>query len=212
MSEEKPAIGWYYGRLRKTFERMDRAQIAQFVRELKESHPDDSEKKLVRRVIQRSAGLSAAVGVATAGPAFFPGLGTAVSVAAIVPEEIYLVRKKCSMLLQIAAIYGFDPADDERLYEIAALAGSPSRTVEALMTARDDIRRMAARAAASIGEVASRKAAVGTKAASRGFVRRLPMLGFLLGGAINYVALRMLGKKATRFYQRLRKDCGQEAS
>ena len=55
--------------------------------------------------------------------------------------------------------------------------------------------------------MASRQVAQdGAKTLSRRGVRRLPALGFFAGGVINYLGFRALGKKASRFYDRLREE------
>jgi hypothetical protein len=212
MNDQAHGLGWSYGRWRKIFARLDKDGIILRVWRLAKSHPRDDEKRLARRVVAQAARHSAMVGVASASPALFPGIGTAVSVVGIVPEEIYLVRRKCEMLLQIATIYGFDPREEERLYEIVALAGTPSRAIEALMTAKEDIKRMAARAALTLGRGTGRASLLGLKTVSRRAVRRLPALGFLVGGGINFITVRALGSKALRFYARLQAGRDREES
>ncbi len=205
-SAQGHGLGWSYGRWRKIFDRLDKEAVAVAVRELARKHPKEDQRSLVRRVVRRAARLSAMVGVASASPALLPGIGTAVAVVGVVPEEIYLVRRKCLMILQISAVYGFDATDDERLYEILALAGSPSRTIEAVMTAKHDLRRIAAKAAASMGPRVGGKRLLGAKVLSRGVVRRLPALGFFVGAAINYFSFKAVGRRASRYYQRLREE------
>lgn len=204
-------LGWSFGRWRTIFERLDKDAIARTAAERQERNPSERKDRLVRQVIHETALQTAEVGVIGALPALFPGIGTAVSLVSVVPEEIYLVRRKCAMILEIACLYGFDPRDNERLYEILAIAGSPGKTVEALMTAKDDLRLMSTRAAAAVAGRMVRKDLMGAKAAGRGIVRRLPALGFLLGGAINYVSLRTVGLRALDFYRRKRELVGGQA-
>jgi len=198
--EQGQVLDWFHKRWHQIFMRLDKKEIAASVRELAEKHPDDDEVQLARRAVRSSARRSAAVGVMTATPALIPGIGTAVSVIGVVPEEVYLMRKQCEMVLEIAAIYGFDLTEYERLYEIITLVGTPSRSIEALMVAKYDLRRMAAKVAVHLGSKSGRGAILGLKTASRGAVRRLPALGFFAGGAINYYSLNSLGKKAVRYY------------
>lgn len=71
---------------------------------------------------------------------------------------------------------------------------------------------MAARAAASLGREAGRASVLGLKTISRRAVRRLPALGFMLGGGINFITVRALGNKASRFYARLQAGREREES
>jgi len=204
MKKEEPGIGWFHGRWKKIFSRLDKEEIAASVRRLIRKHPDEDERKLVKRLIERSSRLSGAAGVAGSIPALFPGPGLAISVLSMVPEEMYLIHRQCVMLLQIAAVYGFDPKEEERLYEIIALAGGSSKTVDALMVAKNDLQRVAVRATAGLGHAPWFKRAFGLKGLGRGSIRVIPVLGFLMGGAINFFSFRALGRKAAFFYYRSR--------
>jgi hypothetical protein len=210
--ETIPGLGWAFGRWRKVFAQLDKEAIARRVREMKLEHDTEHEPRLCFRVVRQAAKRSALLGVASASPALFPGIGTAISVVGIVPEEIYLVRQECTMVLTIAAIYDFDPADSERLYEIVALVGTPSRSIEALMTAKADLRLVAAKTVAALSPGAGRMSILGFKTISRRTVRRIPALGFFLGAGINFMEVRALGRKACRFYEQLRAKQAREDS
>lgn len=195
-------LGWLFERWRSTLEDIDKERVLRSVRKLEKAHPGDKEY-LVRRVVRRSSRLSAGLGLASAAPALLPGLGTAVSVVAMVPEEIYMIRLKCVMMLRIAAIYGFDPAAAQRVPEILSLAGTSSRTLEALGVAKDDIQRLATRMTAGLARRTGQAGNVGTRTVGRGALRRLPAFGLLAGGAINYWSLQVTGRKAAEFYRQL---------
>jgi len=205
MNEQEPGIGWFHGRWKKVFSRLDKEKIAESVRRLIEKHPGEDEQKLVKRLISRSSRLSGAVGIVGSIPALLPGPGLAISVIGMVPEEMYLIRRKCTMLLQIACIYGFDLEAEERLYEIIALAGGPSKVVEAMMVAKSDVQRVAIRAAANMAHDPWLARVLKRKAVGRGPLRVVPVLGFLMGGGINYYSLRALGRKGAVFYERSRR-------
>lgn len=203
---EKPGhgLGYFFGRWRKIVARLNKKKIRDFARRLAKEQPKASARRLAKHVVRRSARHSAVLGLAAASPSLVPGLGTAISIAAVVPEEIYLIRKTCVMLLQIAAVYGFDPTEEDRLYEIIALAGTPPRFVEMLMTARGDLQRMAMKSMVIVARQSS--AHIAESFSARGVFRRLPALGFLVGGVINYISLRGVGKRGIRFYERLRRQ------
>jgi hypothetical protein len=203
MKDHNPGLGWFYGRWRRIVARLDKEKIVSSVAKLKRNHPGETQEQLARRVARSAASISAVAGIAGASPALIPGVGLAISVVGIVPEEIYLTRRKCSMLLQIATIYGFDPSNPERLYEIIALIENSPRMIQTLMTAKDDVARLMTRAVVGLGRVPARGAVIGTKAASRGAVRFLPAIGLVASGAINYFAIRNLGRRAWAFYARL---------
>lgn len=203
MKTSNPGLGWYHRRWSRAVERIDKGGIVRAVGKLRRDHPGESPASLTGRVVRASARLSAAVGITAASPALLPGMGMAISLVGIVPEEIFLTRRKCAMLLKIAAIYGFDPAAPERLYEIIALVENSPRMVQALMTAKDDIGRLMTRAAVGLARVPSQGVKLGTKVVSRRAIRRLPAIGLVAGGAINYYAFRSLGRRAQGFYERM---------
>jgi hypothetical protein len=118
-------------------------------------------------------------------------------------EEMMMIRLETAMVLRIATICGFDPADRQRLPEVLAIAGAPCRVLEALGVAKDDLRRLAARIATGLGRRAGEVAGAGTEVASLGVLRRLAVLGFLAGAAINYWSFCLLGRKASAFYRQL---------
>ena len=197
------SVRWLFERWRKTFAAIDKERIGRFVRRIEQEHPNGQDD-LVRRVVRQSARLSAVLGAVAAAPALSPGLGTAISLVAMAPEEMLLIRLKCVLMLRIAAIYGFDPAAPERLTEILVIAGAPTRFLDALGVAKDDLQRLAARVAVVVGRRSSEATEIGTKALSRGALRRLPALGFLAGSAINYWSFHALGRQASKFYRELR--------
>ncbi len=206
MNTQSSALGWFHGRWRKVFERLDKQRIAGSVRLMAKRHPGADTDRLSKLIVRRSARLAAVAGVVSTSPALLPGIGLAISVAGIVPEEIYMMRRKCTMLLQLATLYGRDSSEEERLYEILALIGDSPRAFEALTTAKDDISRMSVRVLASTGRTVTRRANVGAKVVSRGVVRYIPVLGLLAGGGMNYYAFLLLGRRAVRFYRKLQQD------
>jgi hypothetical protein len=181
--------------------RLDKGEIVSRARLLTERHPDASENKLALKTSRAMARRAAAIGVVAASPALIPGIGTAISIIGILPEEIYLMQKQCEMVLQIAALYGFELESDERLFEIITLAANPVKAIDVFMIAKYDLRRMAAKAAVQLGSRSARAGGIGARAAGRGAVRRLPAVGFLAGGVINYFSFASLGKKAASFYE-----------
>lgn len=203
-------LGWGYGRWRDMFENMDKQRIANRVKWLKANYPDESKTELANRVTQSAARSSAAAGVAMASPALIPILGLPLSILAVVPEELYIIKRNCEMILEIGGIYGFDPMEEERLFEIIAIAGNPSRTVESLIAAKEDIRRIAVRALVSLGNKTSTTVSLGVKAASKGFARHLPLIGLFASGGFNYFAQDRVGRKAALFYQELSKTQGHQ--
>jgi hypothetical protein len=196
-------MGWFYGRWKKILSRLDKKAIESSARELEHRHEGVSREALAKKMVSSASRSAAFVGVATATPSLVPVIGTAVSILGVVPEEIYLIHRQCELVLRLAALYHFDLEEEERLYEVIMLAGTPSRSIEAAMTAKSDLRNIAAKASAHLADAARRGTAVGMKTASRGIIRRLPALGFFVGGALNYYSFKTLGKKASTFYKLL---------
>lgn len=206
--QQQPSPGWFFGRWKKVFEKLDKPALLAEVKKLAEQFPNEDSRKLAQRVIKRSARHTAIIGAATSVPALVPGIGTAISIIGVIPEEIYLVRRQCEMVLKIAALFGFDPADNERLLEIIWLSGHTSLAVEAVNTAKYDIRRMAAKAAVHMS-APERGLLIGAKTGGRGILRKLPALGFFAGSAINYWTFSSMGKKAFAFYAKKHKANGE---
>jgi hypothetical protein len=204
MEDSQQKLGWFLERWRKALDKIDKDDIHATISKLKKNHPHYEERKLVQLVVRQSSRLAAAVGVTSSGPSLIPGFGTAIAIASMVPEELFLIRQKCKMILKIGAIYGFDPRQEERIYEIINLAGNPSMSFEALKIAKDDLIRLSVRAAATIGSKTERSSGFGLLALGRKTVRRLPLFGLAVGGAINSIAFRSLGRKTSRFYKQLR--------
>ncbi len=210
--QEKAFVAdWFHRKWHRVFTQLNKERLSKEVSELKRSFPNDDPAALAKRVILSSARLSGVVGIATAVPALIPGIGTIISIIGILPEEYYLMRKQCEMILKIALVYGYDITKTERIYEILTLIGTPSRGVDALMVAKYDLRRVAAKAVVHLSSQTGTKALVAAKAASRGILRRLPALGFFAGGAINYYSFRSIGKKAAKFYSKQTKKKGKKA-
>jgi hypothetical protein len=189
-------------RFERILTQIDRVRLAQAIasaieRARQQRHP------VLTRVIHRAAAVAASVGALSATPTLIPGPGTVISLAALVPEEMLLLRIKCIMLLRIAAVFGFDPTSPDRLDELLWLAAPRSLTQEKLDSLginRLEVQRVGAQLAIRVGRAAVVGTELGTRLASRGVLERLPAVGLAASAAVNFLAVRALGRKAVRFY------------
>lgn len=177
--------------LERLFEDMDRRKILAEVNTLRERHPDASREHLAELLTTRIARKTATVGAAAGtvpGPA---------GILAIAPDVFNLVRQQSRLILAIAILYDHDPDVPERFREVlATLAVSVGVTV-----GRQGIRRLAM---AGLEHALAEKMA--RKIAGRYLARKVPamapVVGSLIGGTINYLAVRSVGRVAVQYYKR----------
>ncbi|HVT44577.1 MAG TPA: EcsC family protein [Thermoanaerobaculia bacterium] len=185
----------FYDLLERLFQELDQEAIEHDVAALREQSPDASNEKLAELLIRRAARRAATVGAA-AGTA-----GGAVGLLAMAPDIFNLVRQQSRLILAIAFLYGQKPRLPERFREVmATLAVSTGATL-----GRQGVRRLVA---LGLEKEAARRLAKGI--AGRYLVRRLPavapLIGSALGGTLNYLAVRAVGRVAIGYYARVQEE------
>jgi len=149
-----------------------RAEVAAFVART----PDLSTRERADRMVRRAARRAAALGALASLP---PGWA---AVAAVAPELSALIVLQSRLIVGLHLLYGGTPEPDERALEV--LAGV------AAGTGINVGRRLSARAAE---EVAGR---IAVRLAGREAARFVPLAGVAASAALNYAAVRAVGRAA----------------
>lgn len=191
MPARKPTLSdRFHSFLQKLFREIDQKAIEAEVKALRETRPRASKRELASYMTRKAAAKTAAIGAAAAsvpGPAALLAMG---------PDIFNLVRQQSRLVLSIAFLYGQKPNLRERFREVLATlaiasgaAASKKATQYLVMhKLRESATRQLARRIA--GRYVTRR--VSTVAA--------PAIGFLVGGAINYLSVRAVGIAAQKYY------------
>lgn len=173
----------------KLLREIDQDQVARDVAAMRAEHPTLGTTEIATKMV-RSAALKAASTGAVAG-----GFGGPIAMLAMVPDIFNLVRQQSRLILSIAMLHGKEPNHPDRIREVmATLAISTGATAS-----RHGITFLLQKGLGS--EVAYR---IAKKIAGRFIARKLPTLapvaGGAIGGAVNYLAVRSVGRLALKYY------------
>ncbi|MGZ8217428.1 hypothetical protein [Methylomagnum sp.] len=106
------------------FLRLRKSEIRRIVKRAQELYPNESRRKLARRITHTQSLLSFTGGALLQLPQLFPGVGTVLKVAGLVGGSSMLTRMHLYLILEIAHLYGEDIEDRARVPEMmAVLAG-----------------------------------------------------------------------------------------
>lgn len=145
--------------------------------------PDLSTRERGERMVRRTARRAAAIGALASLP---PGWA---SVAAMAPELSALIVLQSRLILGLHLLYGGTPEPEERALEVlAGIAAGAGLNVS---------RRLTARAAE---ELAGRLA---IRIAGREAAHLVPLAGAAASAALNYAAVRAVGRAALAHVERL---------
>ena len=181
----------FYDLLQKLFKEIDQESIQSEVLALRKAKPQLSRRDLADHLTKKAAVRVAAVGAAAGIP------GGALGVLAMAPDIFNLVLQQSRLVLSIAFLYDRKPHVKERFREVLVTLAVASGASAGRQGARLLIAKGLERAAA--GKLARR-------IFGRSLVRRLPavapIVGTFVGGTINYLSMRAVGKAAVNFYER----------
>lgn len=174
---------------RSLFEEIDTEKLRSDVAALKESAPEDfAPADHARMMARRTALRCAAAGAVTGLPSGLLALGT------LGADLGYLVYQQFRLILGIATIYGHEPTHRERFHEAlqclayASGVGLGKSGVGALMES----------ATIEGGAVAEK---IGSRILKERLTKIIPFVGAVSGGALNYVAVRAVGRTAIKYYE-----------
>jgi uncharacterized protein (DUF697 family) len=175
---------------RSLFEEIDTAKIKQDVIALRESQPDFDPVDLANTLARRTALRCAAAGAMTGLPSGLLALGT------LGADLGYLVFQQFRLVLAVATIYGYEPSHRERFNEALSCIAYGS----GVGIGKQGIATVLESASVEGGVVAEK---IGARFAKERIARIVPFVGAVSGGALNYVAVRAVGRAAIRYYESL---------
>lgn len=174
---------------RSLFEEIDTEKLRSDVAALKENAPEDfAPVDHARMMARRTALRCAAAGAVTGLPSGLLALGT------LGADLGYLIYQQFRLILGIATIYGHEPTHRERFHEAlqclayASGVGLGKSGVGALMES----------ATIEGGAVAEK---IGSRIFKERLTKIIPFVGAVSGGALNYVAVRAVGRTAIKYYE-----------
>lgn len=173
---------------RSLFEEIDTDRIRKEVDTLRASSPDFAPSTLARRLSRRTAIRCAAAGAVTGLPSGLIALGT------LGADLAYLVYQQFRLILGIATIYGHEPSARERFSEaISCLAYASTVGV-----GKQGVAAVLGSATAEGGVLAEK---IGAQFMRERFMRVIPIVGAVSGGAFNYAAVSAASRSAIRYYE-----------
>ena len=172
------------------FEEIEISKIRTEVETLRRSNPNFDPMAQAETLTRRTAIRCAATGAVT-------GLPSGLMAVAILGADIaYLVFQQFRLILGIATIYGREPSHRERFNEaLACLAYGSGLTL-----GKHGITAMLESASLEGGVVAEK---LGTRLFGDRLSRVIPFVGAFSGGALNYFAVRAVGRTTMRYYDGL---------
>lgn len=173
---------------RSLFEEIDTDKIRHDVELLREAAPAFHPSEHARTLIRRTALRCAAAGAVTGLPSGFIALGT------LGADLAYLIYQQFRLILGIATIYGHEPSHRERFHEALSCLAYTS----GVGIGKHGIATVLDAATIEGGVVAER---VGARFARERLSKFIPVVGAFSGGALNYVAVRGVGRAAIRYYE-----------
>jgi hypothetical protein len=173
---------------RSLFEEIDTEKLRRDVTALKSNTPDfqpvDQAKVLVRRTAIRCAAAGAVTGL----PSGLLALGS------LGADLAYLIFQQFRLIVGIATIYGHEPSQRERFGEAMSCLAYAS----GVGLGKQGIATVLESATAEGGIVAEK---IGTRFMRERLTKVIPFVGALSGGALNFMAVRAVGRAAIRYYE-----------
>ena len=173
---------------RSLFEEIDTEKLRHEVETLKTASPEFELPEHARTLIRRTAIRCAAAGAVTGLPSGLIAIGT------LGADLAYLVFQQFRLVLGVATIYGQEPTHRERFTEALAClayAGGVGIGKQGIATVLES-------ATVEGGAVAER---IGERFARDRLAKVVPFVGALSGGALNYLAVRAVGRAAIKYYE-----------
>jgi uncharacterized protein (DUF697 family) len=153
---------------------LDVERIRDGVLELSRRHPDLSTRRTAALMVESSARKAALVGAAASVP---PGWA---AVAATAPELTTLIVLQSRMIVGLHLLYGAELDPEERALEVVAgLAAGAGLSVGRRLT---------------VGVAESLATRLAVRAAGRPLAHLIPLAGIAASAALNYVAVRGVGR------------------
>lgn len=171
---------------RSIFEEIDVDKLRKEIDNLRADNPDYSSQQHARSLVRRTAIRCAAAGAVTGLPIGIAAIGT------LGADLAYLMYQQFRLILGIATIYGHEPTSRERFSEALSCVAYTT----GIGVGKQGI-------AAVLGSVEAGMLAekIGARFVRDRLAKFVPFVGVLSGGALNYVAVRAVGRNAIRYYE-----------
>lgn len=162
---------------------LDLAAIQSEVQAFSQKHVDLPTRGKAERMVERTARRAAALGAVASLPPGWAALAT------VAPEMTALIVLQSRLIVGLHVLYGGTPEPDERALEVlAGLAAGAGINVGRRLTTR------------AVEDVAGRLV---LRIAGREATHVVPLLGAAAGAALNYAAVKAVGRAALRRVERL---------
>jgi len=162
---------------------LDLAAIQSEVQAFSQKHADLPTRGKAERMVERTARRAAALGAVASLPPGWAALAT------VAPEMTALIVLQSRLIVGLHVLYGGTPEPDERALEVlAGLAAGAGINVGRRLTTR------------AVEDVAGRLV---LRIAGREATHVVPLLGAAAGAALNYAAVKAVGRAALRRVERL---------
>lgn len=173
---------------RSIFEEIDTEKLRREVDSLKNAGPDFNAAGRSQTLTRRTAIRCAAAGAVTGLPSGLIAIGT------LGADLAYLVYQQFRLILGIATIYGHEPSSRERFSEaIHCLAYASGIGI-----GKQGLATVIGSATLEGGLIAEK---IGTRFFRERLAKIVPLVGAVSGGALNYAAVRAVGRAAIRYYE-----------
>jgi len=173
---------------RSLFEEIDTEKIRRDVDSMKanepEFHPVDHARSLARRTAIRCAAAGAVTGLPS-------GL---LAIGSLGADLAYLIYQQFRLVLAIATIYGQEPSHRERFHEAVSCLAYAS----GVGIGKQGIATVLESATIEGGAVAEK---IGARFMRERLAKAVPFVGAFSGGALNYWAVRSVGRAAINYYE-----------
>jgi hypothetical protein len=174
---------------RSLFEEIDTDKLRREVETLQAKLPGFSPGHHARLLARRTAIRCAAAGAVTGIPVF-----GALAIGTLGADLAYLMYQQFRLILGIATVYGHEPSSRERFNEaLSCLAFSSGVGV-----GKQGIASVIGAATLEGGIIAER---ISARFIRDRFVRFVPFVGAISGGALNYAAVHAVSRAAIRYYE-----------
>lgn len=173
---------------RSLFEEIDVDKIKREVAQMRAQVPDFDPIDHARLLSRRTAIRCAAAGAVSGMPSGLLALGT------LGADLAYLVYQQFRLILGIAVLYDHEPSQRERFNEALACLAYGS----GVGLSKQGIAVMLEAASVEGGVIAER---IGARFLRDRLSKFIPFVGVLSGGALNYFAVRSVGRNTIRYYE-----------
>ena len=172
---------------RTLFDEIDCERVREDVDAIKESAPDAGVREHANMLMRRAALRCAAAGAVTGLPSGLLAIGT------LGADLAYLTFQQFRLVVAIATLYGHEPSHEERFHEALSCVAYAS----GVGIGKQGLAAVFESATFEGGALAEK---IGARFMRERLAKVIPLLGAVSGGALNYAAVRAVGRAAIRHY------------